>query len=89
MSSEREHDEFLCATPTLELVSDEKTLSKVLASHVWKVEKAERYATDGFLTRIECVRCGLKRTAIVSNVEDSARKAKELRGRKQQEELAP
>ena len=79
MSSEKERDEFPCATPTLELVANEETLSKVLRTHTWKVEKAERYGEDGFLTRIECVRCGLRRVAIVSNVEDSAKKARELR----------
>jgi hypothetical protein len=84
MSSEKELEEFPCATPTLELVSNEKTLSKVLQSHTWKVEKAELFG-DGFLTKIECVRCGLMRTAIVSNVEDSARKARELREKKQEE----
>lgn len=79
MSSEKDPEEFRCATPTLELVSNEATLSKVLRTHTWKVEKAERYGEDGFLTRIECVRCGLRRVAIVSNIEDSAKKATELR----------
>jgi hypothetical protein len=84
MTSERvPPEEFLCATPTLELVRNEKTLSQVLQTHVWNVEKAEVYA-DGFLTRIKCLRCGLKRTAIISNIADSAKSAKELRQKRSQ-----
>jgi hypothetical protein len=53
----------------------------VLQTHLWEVEKAEPYGDDGFLTRIECARCGLKRTAIVSNIQESAKKARSLRGK--------
>jgi hypothetical protein len=87
MSSGDNTDEFLCATPTLELVSNEETLSKVLRSHLWEVEKAERYGEDGFLTRIECVRCGLKRIAIVSNIEESARRARVQRSERRSQHL--
>jgi hypothetical protein len=75
MLSENKSEDFLCITPTLEIVSKEETLSKALQSHKWQVVKAEAYGTDGFLTKIVCTACGLERTAIVSNVEDSAKRA--------------
>jgi hypothetical protein len=70
-----------CVTPTFELVSKEDTLSAVLETHTWQVEKAERYGTDGFLTKIVCTKCGLQRTAIVSNIEESTIRAAENRRR--------
>lgn len=82
MLSERPDDrgeDFACISPTFELVSNEETLSKVLRSHTWSVEKAEPYGTDGFLTKIVCSKCGLERTAIVSNIEESAKRALENR----------
>jgi hypothetical protein len=77
--SEEREEEFLCVTPTFELVSKEDTLSRVLRTHTWQVEKAEHYGTDGFLTKIVCIKCGLQRIAIVSNIEESAKRASENR----------
>jgi hypothetical protein len=79
VSKEKEEEGFACVTPTFELVSKEDTLSWVLGTHTWQVEKAERYGTDGFLTKIVCMKCGLQRTAIVSNIEESAKRAAENR----------
>jgi hypothetical protein len=76
-----EKDTFLCVSPTIEIVSEEDTLSKALQSHPWRVAKAESFGTDGFLTKIVCARCGLERTTVISDIEESAKKATRYRKR--------
>jgi hypothetical protein len=76
-----ESESSVCITPTLEIVSQEKTLSQCLSSHTWRVVKAVPSGFDGFLTRIICDRCGLERTAIVNNIEESAKRSAILKER--------
>jgi hypothetical protein len=63
-----------CIIPTLDLLTDEKTFSEVLDSHSWKIEKSEPFGTDSFLSKVVCSNCGLERTSIISNIEESSKK---------------
>jgi hypothetical protein len=72
-------EQFNCITPTLETVSNVDTLERALQSHRWQIRKREPFGEDGFLTMIFCVNCGLERTAIISNIKESAKAAAEHR----------
>jgi hypothetical protein len=83
--TKQESDEFSCATPTLELVSKEETLSKIMQTHSWQVVKAEPYGTDGFLTKIVCIKCGLERIALITNTIESSSVARKKREKNSEE----
>ena len=76
---EKENEEISCITPTFESLQKEEDISKVLGSHSWLVDKTERYGEDGFLTKIHCINCGLERLFITANIQESAKKAREIR----------
>ena len=71
--------EFSCATPTVEILSKTENLSRVLETHAWEVDKSEAHGDDGILLRIHCANCGLKRISIISDIQESAKKARESR----------
>lgn len=71
--------EFSCATPTVEILSTTENLSRVLETHAWEVDKSEAYGNDGILLRIHCKNCGLKTISIISDIPESAKKARESR----------
>jgi hypothetical protein len=73
ISQEEERRVIQCISPRFELVSNEESLSKVLDSHSWEVFWVERFGMDGFLTKIVCANCNLERTAIISNIQESAK----------------
>jgi hypothetical protein len=70
-----------CIIPTVDLLSNKQTLLQVLQSHDWEVDKTETHGQDGILSKIHCANCGLERIFIVSNIEDSTKRAKEFRQR--------
>ena len=74
--------QFSCIAPTIELLSNKETLLQVLGSHDWEVDRTEPSGQDGILSKIHCANCGLDRIFIVSNIEQSAKRASEYRERK-------
>jgi hypothetical protein len=72
-------DTFPCIVPTLEVLSNKKTLQELMNSHDWEVDKVEPSGSDGFLVRIHCSRCELTRVFILSDIADSALRAQKFR----------
>jgi hypothetical protein len=70
---------FSCIAPTIELLSNKESLLQVLQSHDWEVDRTEPSGQDAFLVKIHCANCGLERIFIVSNIEESAKRAAEYR----------
>ncbi len=85
MLSEEKADQFRCATPIVDILSKTENLSRVLESHVWEVDKSETYGNDGILLRVHCKNCGLRRISIISDIQESTKRAREYRELKSHE----
>lgn len=62
-----------CNSPTLKLMSNDASFRAMIESHAWKVDHAERFGNDAFLSKIHCVNCGLERMSIFSAVTEGAK----------------
>jgi hypothetical protein len=81
LSKKESAKEFPCTVPTVELLSVNENLTPVLESHSWEVNRCESYGRDGILLSVHCVNCGLKKLSIISDIEESAKRAVEYRKR--------
>ena len=68
-----------CITPTVELAKKIEDLDRIMNTHSWQVVKSESYGGDAIMFRLSCTKCGLVRLSIVSDIEDSAKRALSLK----------
>ena len=68
-----------CMTPTLEIAERIEDLERIMDTHSWQVVKSESYGGDAILFKLICTKCGLVRLSIVSDIEDSAKRALSLK----------
>jgi cytochrome b len=84
MSVQFETD-FLCLSPNTGLLSTKEGQRQVLNSHDWEIDKLEAQNSDSILSKVHCSICGLERIFIVSNINESAIKAAQVKEEQQEE----
>jgi hypothetical protein len=70
-----------CSIPTVENLHSGANVEKILGSHEWIADRIEPQGSeqDAILLKVHCKNCGLERISIISDIQDSAKKAEEYR----------
>jgi hypothetical protein len=71
-------EELACIVPTSEMLKTDENL-KILDTHEWTVSSSVPQGEDGILIKIYCKNCGLQRISIISDIKDSAERARVYR----------
>ena len=79
MSLQENDKKFTCITPTGELLSKKDTSLEMFNSHDWEIVHTEVQSVNQIMSRVRCSICGLQRIFIVSDIEDSAKRASQYR----------